>query len=165
MKRLFLCIVAAGLLAACNGGKDDARGAGSPSAVASQAVAPPTRPAPAPEGQKGVEVLTGNGIELTFPHAINYDILDVSKNGTPRQRVLVEVLGGDFGVVAEQFAQLLVDQGYAMASDRTTGGRIERIYTQKGKPTYYLLMQPVGIGPKLGNPDATGSIHIMWNRR
>ena len=67
--------------------------------------------------------------------------------------------------MAEQFGQSLIDQGYTLAKDGGTGGRIERTYTRQDAPTYYLLMQPAAIGPKLASPGATGSIHVMWNRR
>ena len=170
MNRLIACILLAGLLTACDAGND---GTQDPSqivlpreeapAAAREAARP--KPEPAPAGQKGVDVLAQAGIEFAFPHAINYDIFDQSRSGTPRHRVLVEVIGGDFATVAEQFGQSLVDKGYALAKDGGTGGRIERTYTREDAPTYYLLMQPVAIGPKLARPDATGSIHIMWNRR
>lgn len=164
MRRAWICFTLAWALVACDSG--DAPVPGTPAAHSPDAAAETrTEPAPAPPGQQGVAVLEATGIELEFPHAINYDIHDVSRNGTPRHRVLVEVLGGDFNTVVAQFNQALVDNGYTMTSDSSTGAKIERVYARNDMPTYYLLIQPVGAGPKLGNPDATGSIHIMWNRR
>jgi hypothetical protein len=161
-----------GLLAACDASRNetpatpDSSGAAAQDAEAAPGALPKAvRPTPAPEGQKGVDVLARSGVVLSFPHAINYDILDQSRNGTPRHRVLVEVLDSDFATVVDEFGQSLVEQGYALAKDGSTDGRIKRTYIRKGAPTYYLLMQPVAVGPKLANPDATGSIHIMWNRQ
>jgi hypothetical protein len=146
MKKLLLSAALVTLIAGCNKEADQTPALGEPAAqapVAAPAQAPVAKPVPAPEGDKGIDMLSAAGIKLDFPHAVSYDILDVSHAGTPRRRVLLEVLGGDFTVVTNRFGQSLVDQA--------------------GKPAYYLLMQPVGMGPKLLGKDAVGSIHIMWN--
>jgi len=122
-------------------------------------------PRAAPEGETGAELLASQGVVMEFPHEIGYDIMDTSRNGTPRHRVLVEVLGGDFAKQSADFAAALEKIGYRKASESVDGERVEQVQVQEGKPTYYLLMQPAGSGPKLKNPDAVGSIHIMWNKR
>lgn len=122
-------------------------------------------PQVAPEGDTGTEFLASQGVALEFPHQINYDILDMSRNGTPRHRVLVEVLGGDFAQASAGFSSSLEKIGYRKAGETIDGQRIEQTFVQEGKPTYYLLIQPAGSGPQLGNPDAVGSIHIMWNKK
>jgi hypothetical protein len=174
MKQYMHLLFAVGLLAGCDAqhaeqaATPDATQAATSETSASQpesAEPTPSKPVTAPDGQKGVDLLAAAGVDLAFSHAINYDILDVSRNGTPRHRVLVEVLGDNFMGTVKQFDQVLAGLGYTVASNREEGGRIDRIYTSAGKPTYYLLMQAVGAGPKLGNPDATGSLHIMWNVR
>lgn len=169
MKRFFASLAMAMFLAACGqGGHEQQSGA---STTSTPEPAPPTTPpvkAPpraAPEGEKGVDLLAGNGIALDFPHEINYDIIDTSRNGTPRHRVLVEVLGGDFPAVVQQFTATLAGTGYRKGSEKNDVQRIEQVYVKRDQPTLYLLMQPAGTGPKLKNPDSTGSIHIMWNKR
>lgn len=167
LKSLYLCLAIAGLLAAC--GKDNPADEGEAIPAASQAEVPTAKPArrpapvPAPEGEKGADLLAGAGVALDFPHAIAYDILDVSRAGTPRHRVLVEVLGGDFAAATQKLGQTLAGLGYIKKADTNKDGRIEQVYTMDGKPAYYLLMQPAGMGPKLVGKDAVGSIHIMWN--
>jgi hypothetical protein len=166
MKKLLLSAALVTLIAGCNKEADQTPALGEPAAqapVAAPAQAPVAKPVPAPEGDKGIDMLSAAGIKLDFPHAVSYDILDVSHAGTPRRRVLLEVLGGDFTVVTNRFGQSLVDAGYTKTSDKNNGGRIDQVYEQAGKPAYYLLMQPVGMGPKLLGKDAVGSIHIMWN--
>ena len=166
MKKLFLSTALMVLIAGCNKETDQAPAQGEPAAQAPSATsvrAPVAKPVAAPEGEKGVDMLTAAGIKLDFPHAVSYDIMDVSRAGTPRRRVLLEVLGGDFATATERFGQSLVNAGYAKTSDKNNGGRIDQIYEQAGKPAYYLLMQPAGMGPKLLGKDAVGSIHIMWN--
>ncbi len=127
--------------------------------------APPTKPraVPAPEGQRGEDILAVAGVEFPFPHEVLYDILDTSESGTPRHRVLVEVQSGAFDSAMKRFGESLVDLGYEKVSDSDEGGRVQQVYTQADKPTYYLLMQPAGMGPKLHGPESVGSIHIMWN--
>lgn len=98
-----------------------------------------------------------------FPNKVRYDILDTSARGTRRHRVLVEILGGEFDDAARKFEESLVRIGYRKASGSVKGGRIQQVYKQAGKPTYYVLMQSAGVGPKLGSKDSTGSIHVMWN--
>jgi hypothetical protein len=130
-------------------------------------VAETGKPVPrvAPEGQMGVDILAGEGVTLDFPHTINYDIMDTSRKGTPRHRVLVEVVGGDFDKTIRGFTKSLSDMGYKKTRNKAVNGRVEQIYKQAGRPTYYLLMQPVEIGPRLKHDKAVGSIHIMWNQR
>lgn len=166
MKKLLLSAALVALIAGCNTETDQVPAQGEPVAQAPSATsvqAPVAKPVAAPEGDKGVDMLSAAGIKLDFPHAVSYDIVDVSRAGTPRRRVLLEVLGGDFTTVTERFGQSLVDAGYTKTSDKNNGGRIDQVFEQAGKPAYYLLMQPVGMGPKLLGKDAVGSIHIMWN--
>jgi hypothetical protein len=118
---------------------------------------------PAPEGQRGADILKAAGVEFDFPHEVLYDILDASASGTRRHRVLVEVKQGRFDDVAAQFGVALQARGYEKVSGKATGGRIDEVYAAEGKPTYYLIMQPAGMGPKLHGKDSVGSIHIMWN--
>lgn len=163
MKKFVICLLAASLLAACN--KPEEPEATAP-AVAPADPTPPTaqpRPVPAPEDEQGIDILEVAGVEFGFPHQVLYDILDTSKRGTPRHRVLVEIRSGDFNDVARQFGQSLVALGYTKSSDSNKAGKIEQVFKQAGKPTYYLLMQPAGMGPKLRNKASTGSIHVMWN--
>ncbi len=169
MKKLPACLILALLVSACgNNAPLAGNAAGETSATAPKAqIAAPEESGPrtAPEEDSGAEFLVGQGVAMEFPHEIGYDILDTSRNGTPRHRVLVEVLGGDFAKESADFVASLEKIGYRKASESTNGQRIEQVQVQEGKPTYYLLMQPVGSGPKLKNPDAVGSIHIMWNKR
>lgn len=170
MKKIVLCIAIAAL-AACGGHEESAsqaQAASEPEARAEQKpeqnlVPAPGKPVPAPEGQRGAEALAAAGVAFDFPHEVLYDILDVSAGGTPRHRVLVEIGGGDFQDATERFGQTLQGLGYELASDKKSGGRMDRTYTAEGKPTYYVIMQPSGMGPELRGKDSSGSIHIMWN--
>ncbi|MGN7726619.1 hypothetical protein ACTJIL_12505 [Luteimonas sp. 22616] len=165
MKKIALFIAIAVAVAAC--GKQEAPQ--TPTSPESSHKAPaaqaPSRqsPVPAPEDKRGVAALAAAGVKFDFPHQVLYDILDVSGSGTPRHRVLVEIQGGEFDQVVEQFGESLEALGYQKDSGKETGGRIDSVYSAEGKPTYYLLMQPAGMGPKLMGKDSTGSIHIMWN--
>jgi hypothetical protein len=158
------------LLGACEKTEPvDQSGSGTqPQAVGNAAPPPaspvkPQRPVPAPAGQKGLDLLAEAGINLDFPHDVHYDILDTSHAGTRRHRVLLEVRDADFATVIRDFDESLEGLGYTKTTDKDTNGRVEQVYESKGKPAYYLLMQPAGMGPKLNSPDAVGSIHIMWN--
>jgi len=113
----------------------------------------------------GASLLEVEGITFDFPHAINYDIIDKSPSGKPRHRVLVEMRGGDFDAVMHDFTTSLVHMGYKKKKSDNSNGRISEIYAAKGRPTLYLRMQPLAIGPKLKSADAVGSIHVMWNAR
>ena len=169
-KKLPACLVLGLLMSACNSEAPSV-----PAGTADQAetstqevkndVAEATGPRTAPDGDTGAGFLASQGVALEFPHEINYDILDTSRNGTVRHRVLVEVLGDDFARESENFETSLEKIGYRRASESLDGQRVEQVYVQEGKPTFYLLMQPAGSGPELKNPDAAGSIHIMWNKR
>lgn len=167
LKPLYLCLAITGLLVACDKDKPVDQAATMPAAPqAEPRIATPTKrpaPVPAPEGEKGADLLAEAGVALDFPHAIAYDIMDVSRAGTPRHRVLVEVLGGDLATAKQRLGQTLTGLGYAKKADTDKGGRVEQIYTMGGKPAYYLLIQPAGMGPKLVGKDAVGSIHVMWN--
>ena len=170
MKKLPACLILALLVSACSNDTsppagDAADGSASASPDVQPAVVEESGPRVAPEGDTGAEFLAQEGVVMEFPHEIGYDILDTSRNGTPRHRVLVEVLGGDFATTSADFVASLEKIGYRKASESVEGQRIEQVQVQEGKPTYYLLMQPVGTGPELKNPDAVGSIHIMWNKR
>lgn len=126
---------------------------------------PASRPGPvrAPDDRKGEDILAKAGVEFDFPHAVMYDILDTSNAGTPRHRVLVEIQGGDFATAVKALEDSLAGLGYEKIRDTNKDGRIEQVFEQAGKPAYYLLMQPAGMGPRLSGPDSAGSIHIMWN--
>lgn len=167
MNKLPATLMLALLVSACSGGSSPGTEApGGPAAAADQpATTGEGGPRAAPEGDSGSGFLADQGVAMTFPHEIGYDILDTSRNGTPRHRVLVEVLGGDFAKESVEFTTSLEKIGYRKASESVDGQRVEQVWVQEGKPTYYLLMQPVGSGPELGNADAVGSIHIMWNKR
>lgn len=164
MKKTVLCIAFVAFLSACGGDQAPA-----PKTTGDEAAAPALkspqrpRPIPAPEDEQGVDILISEGIEFKFPHLVRYDILDTSRSGTRRHRVLVEVRKGDFNAVAQQFSRSMVDLGYAKSKDVNKSGRIEQVFKQKGKPTYYLLMQPAGMGPKLRDKASVGTIHVMWN--
>lgn len=163
MNKIVFCLLAASFLAAC--GKTEAPEAAAPTAAPAESAAQSTRPRPipAPEDEQGIDILEVAGIEFSFPHRVLYDILDTSHRGTRRHRVLVEIRDGSFDEVVQQFGQSLVDLGYTKSSDSNKAGRIQQVFKQAGKPTYYLLMQPAGMGPKLHDKQSTGSIHVMWN--
>lgn len=135
-----------------------------PPAVRAPASDPaPGLPVPAPDDNRGMDVLAAAGVKFDFPHQVLYDILDVSNSGKRRHRVLLEIRVGELKQVADEFGQSLEALGYKEESDKESGGRIDRVYSMKDKPTYYLIMQPAGMGPKLSGKDSTGSLHIMWN--
>lgn len=163
MKKFVVSLLAASALAACS--KTETPETPTPAASPAEAAATPERPrpVPAPEDEQGIDILEVAGVKFDFPHQVHYDILDTSRRGTRRHRVLVEIRGGDFNEVVRQFDQNLVDLGYRKSSDSNKAGKIEQVFKQAGKPTYYLLMQPAGVGPKLRSKEATGSIHVMWN--
>lgn len=123
----------------------------------------PNRPVPAPPGNRGLDALAEAGVKFNFPHQVLYDILDVSGSGKQRHRVLVEIRDGELKHVADDFGQSLESLDYKKESDKEHNGRIDRVYTAHGKPAYYLIMQPAGMGPKLSGEESTGSLHIMWN--
>lgn len=135
--------------------------------VQQQAEPEAARPNPvaAAVGDTGMDILASRGLEVTFPYAVNYDIKDVSKNGTPRRRVLLEILDGSFEDSAAAFEAILAGNGYSLTDSASTPGKLQRTYVKEGNPTYYLLMQSRESGPALSNPDAVGSVHVMWNDR
>ena len=169
MKKIALCLALAGLLGACDGRDEpvpQTQASPEPEARAQvvQDRAPsPGKPVPAPEGRRGVDALVEAGVSFDFPHEVLYDILDISAGGTPRHRVLVEVSGGGFEAAVAKFGQSLERLGYQVVSEKKNDGRIDLVYTADGKPTYYLIMQPAGMGPKLRGENSNGSIHVMWN--
>lgn len=169
MKNIVLCIAIAAVTAACGQQESPIQQSPTPSAASQPAeksaeqVPAPGKPIPAPTDEQGVDAMSAAGVEFDFPHQVLYDILDVSDNGTLRHRVLVEIRIGEFKQVAGQFTRSLEALGYRKKSSKGNGGRIDSVFVADGKPTYYLLMQPAGMGPKLRQPDSTGSIHIMWN--
>lgn len=126
---------------------------------------PSPRPVAAETGDTGMEMLLQRGIEVPFAHGVNYDIKDVSKNGTPRRRILLEVLAPDFQQAATAFTDLLEAGGYTLASEEGVAGKQQKTYVREGSPTYYLLIQDVANGPRLNDPGAVGSVHVMWNDR
>jgi hypothetical protein len=164
MRRIVVfTIVASALLLGC--GRSDETGSAETSTTPTEkpiAAASHVRPL---DKRKGADILAAAGVNFGFPHVFHYDIMDKSRSGTPRHRVLVEVLGEDFETAARDFDASLVALGYKKISDANNNGRIEQVFSRKGKPTYYLLMQPKGRGPALRDPDAVGSIHVMWNAR
>lgn len=162
MKKIVFSLFAAGLLAAC--GRSEAPGTTGQVAAPAEAGAP-THPHPvrAPDDQRGIDLLEVAGVEFDFPNKVRYDILDTSRGGTRRHRVLVEILGGNFDDVTQKFENSLVHIGYRKSSESVKDGRVQQVFKQAGKPTYYVLMQPAGVGPKLSSPDSAGSIHVMWN--
>lgn len=133
--------------------------------AAAVAASAPAGPVAAEPGDTGMDILAGRGIEVPFPYAVNYDIKDVSKNGTPRRRVLLEILDGSFEDSAAAFEAVLADDGYALTDATSDDGKLQRTYVKSGSPTYYLLMQSWQVGPPLSYPAAVGSVHVMWNDR
>lgn len=162
--RLIACVIVLLLGSACSrtetGTSQDASAAatGAPAVDVEQ-------PMEKLQAQSGVQLLEQEGITFDFPHAINYDIVDKNRRGTPRHRVLVEARGGDFDKIARGFTTSLAHMGYKKKKESNAGGRIRATYAAKGRPTLYLRMQPLAIGPKLKSKDAVGSIHVMWNAR
>lgn len=176
MNKIVFCTsmtLAAAMIVACNKQESPApdnrttpessQQAAGPVAPAPASTPAPGRPIPAPADNLGVDALAAAGVTFEFPHRVLYDILDASNSGKERHRVLVEISDGELKQVAESFGQSLEALGYRSESDKESGGRIDRVYSADGKPTYYLIMQPAGMGPKLSGPDSTGSLHIMWN--
>jgi hypothetical protein len=164
MKKIVFCIAFVALLSACGGDQTPEPKIRGHEAAPSGSKSPSRpRPIPAPEDEQGVDILISEGIEFKFPHLVRYDILDTSRSGTRRHRVLIEVRKGDFNTVAQQFSQSMIDLGYARSKNVNKGGRIEQVFKRKGKPTHYLLMQPAGMGPRLRDKDSVGTIHVMWN--
>lgn len=162
MKRFLVVAFCFAFLSACSKGGQETPAA----AMTSQATPDLQQPVVAEADDSGLDILLDRGISFPFAYSVNYDIKDVSSHGTPRRRVLVEVLEPDFSSAAEAFEEALVSSGYASATSKnSTNDRIERVLTQSGKPTYYLLMQSSAAGPKLKDSASTGSIHIMWNQR
>lgn len=157
MKQLLVCLSLATLLTSCGGDKTDARSEATPA----PAVAP--SPVAAIEAAKGMDVLAKLGISPDFEHSVDYDIIDKNQAGISRHRVLIDVLAGDMPSAIERMDALLVAQGYAKQKETSNDGRVDQIFIKQGVPTMVLLMQPVDKGPKLKNPNAVGSIHIMWN--
>ena len=166
MKNALVPMALVFLLSACGGDMQQSPTAEVPKTAKAEPVVPVNRPAarPAPAGQKGVDILASEGVTFDFPYAINYDIMDTSSKGTPRHRVLVEVLGGNFEESVQKFTKSLTAMGYKKAGDKTKNGRMEQVYKQSGRPTYYLRIQPAEVGPELKNKRALGSIHVMWSQ-
>jgi hypothetical protein len=124
--------------------------------------APVSKPVAAPAGQKGADMLVAAGLEFDFGQEVLYDILDTSKNGTPRHRVLLEVLDGSFSDAVAEVGESMESVGCQKVGDSNKAGRIQQIFKCKENVTYYLLIQPSGMGPKLAHPASVGSVHIMW---
>lgn len=157
MKLLFSLLLAL-FLTSCGGDKPADR---------NEVTAPPAAEQPQvakSEARKGIDVLAEFGVRPDFAYAVNYDIVDKDKSGKPRHRVLIEVREGDMANAIARMDALLVEQGYAKTKQSDRNGKVEQVFHKAGVPTLVLLSQAVATGPKLKQPDAVGSIHIMWNR-
>jgi hypothetical protein len=157
--KLILSLLLAFFLASCGGDKP---------ADPNEAISPPAAEQPQvakSEARKGIDLLTEFGVRPDFAHSINYDIVDKDKSGKPRHRVLLEVREGDMTTAVARMDALLVEQGYAKAKQSDHDGKVEQVFRKAGVPTLVLLSQSVATGPRLKQPDAVGSIHIMWNAR
>jgi hypothetical protein len=157
-------IAATLLLASCNKSEQVAPAPNSPAVSEQQPpdAAPVPKPVPAPAGQKGADLLAAAGLTFEFGQEVLYDILDTSKNGTPRHRVLLEVLDGSFPDAVAEVGESLENAGCHRTSDSNNAGRVQQVFKCSENTTYYLLMQPAGMGPKLAHPGSVGSVHIMW---
>lgn len=160
-----LCLVVS--LAGCERSSPALEDATAPAATATDPVAAKLPgPVAAEAGDTGLEILLQRGVEVPFRHQLGYDIKDVSKNGTPRRRILLEVLEPDFAQATDSFLSALREAGYTgSGSDAGASGKREETYVKEGHSTYYLLIQDAANGPKLDSAEATGSIHVMWNER
>lgn len=163
MKRILVPAAFSLFLVAC--GSQESETPVSAQAPASASADTRSAPVPADPADLGIDILAERNIEIPFSHVVNYDIRDVSRNGTPRRRVLVEILDGDFEAAIEQFGESLVSRGYSPTDDERSEGTIQRTFVREGEPTYYLLMHVAGAGPELRHAEAVGSVHIMWNDR
>lgn len=156
--KLLLSLLLAFLLTSCGGDKPTAR---------DEATAPPaTEQAQVAksEARKGIDLLAEFGVRPDFAYSVNYDIVDKDKSGKPRHRVLIEVREGDMANAVARMDALLVEKGYAKSKESDHDGKLEQVFRKAGVPTLVLLSQAAATGPKLKQPDAVGSIHIMWNK-
>jgi Prokaryotic membrane lipoprotein lipid attachment site len=160
MKRYFVVLSIAAALAACSPGQES--GKGDEAATRAPATAPTATQAPLPR-EKGIDALAGFGIKPMFPYDVAYDIVDKNDKGRARHRVLLEVTGGDINAAVASMEQQLMALDYAKAKQSDRQGKIEQVFRKKGSPTLVLLSQSAASGPKLKQPGAVGSIHVMWN--
>ena len=108
-------------------------------------------------------MLIGLGFKPDFPYAVAYDITDKNNQGINRHRVLLEVLAGDMTQAMADSETVLAAAGYAKSKETVGDGRTDAVFTKRGQPTLVFMAQTKEHGPALKNPDAVGTIHIMWN--
>jgi hypothetical protein len=111
----------------------------------------------------GIDVLTGLGFIPDFAYGTAYDIVDKNKEGVNRRRVLLEVLEGDIEAAMASAQATLQNAGYSKSKESSDGGRYDAVFVKRGFPTLVFMGQSPERGPKLKNPEAVGTIHIMWN--
>lgn len=159
MKQFLLAAAILAGLAACGAEQNASRTADGPG-VEPAAGAAQKSPASA---ATGIDVLTGLGFIPDFAYATAYDIVDKNREGVNRRRVLLEVLEGDIEAAMASAQATLGKAGYSKSKESSDGGRYDAVFVKHGFPTLVLMGQSPERGPKLKNPEAVGTIHIMWN--
>lgn len=161
MKQFLLAVAVAAVLAAC-GSKQDPQQTDQTAGQAEAQAQAQAEPSPS-RTEKGIDVLIGMGFRPEFAYAIAYDIIDKNNQGVSRHRVLLEVLEGDVVTAMDDVEASLAGLGYVKAKETEGDGRYDTVFTKKGEPTLVFMAQTAERGPALKNPDAVGTIHIMWN--
>jgi hypothetical protein len=113
--------------------------------------------------EKGIDVLTGLGFKPEFAYSVVYDIVDRNNEGVNRHRVLLEPLEGDIETAMASAEATLTGEGYEKSKETESNGRHDAVFTKYGSPTLVFMAQTPERGPALKNPNAVGTIHIMWN--
>lgn len=160
MKQLLLTIAVMSVLVGC-GPRQDSQ---TDRRTAKETQVPPAGAAPtrAPT-EKGIDVLTGLGFKPDFAYSVAYDLVDKNAQGVSRHRVLLEVMGDDIKSAMDDVEASLVGLGYAKSKSTEGDGRYDSVFVKRGTPTLVFMAQTAERGPALKNPDAVGTIHIMWN--
>ena len=159
MKQLLLTAAAVLVLAACGPKQEPEQGAQNTAQDQAPEVATP-QPS---RVEKGIDVLTGLGFTPDFPYSVAYDMTDKNNQGINRHRVLLEVLDGDVQQAMAASEAALSAAGYVKSKETVGDGRTDAIFSKRGQPTLVFMAQTKERGPALKDPDAVGSIHIMWN--
>lgn len=161
MRKTAMAAALVAILAACQQAEAPQQAPQNPAPQAPEATGPQSDVA----SDKGMAVLEGWGLGIPFDHHVAYDLVDRNRLGVPRHRVLLEVTGGTLDEAVAGMERALDAIGYAKASETAAGGKLDQVFRKPGAPTLVLRSQPVAVGPKLGQADAVGSIHVMWNKR
>ncbi|GAB2662468.1 hypothetical protein [Arenimonas aestuarii] len=156
MKKLLVSLLAVAALSAC--GEQEAPATQTPEPQAREAA--PQQPA-GPRGRKIPQALP-EGVVLGFPHHFRGQQVAVTDSGRTERRMTVEFLSGDVDATAQALRESMISAGFRASGERRfDDGRVRLVFGKKGFGRVTAMVAPIG-GRKLRNPDARGTVYMIW---